>query len=141
MTADVLLSRLEGVRSTGHDKWVARCPAHESKSGSSLSIRELDGDRVLLYDFGGCSVAEILGAVGLEPSDLFPPRQPGIHSSRPRVSALTPLIRAFENDLLIVHVLLADVGNSKTINAVDCATAKACAARIWSALQEARHVH
>ena len=45
MSADVLLSILEGVKRTGPGRWMARCPAHGDKS-PSLSIRELDDGRV-----------------------------------------------------------------------------------------------
>ena len=74
MTAAALLSRLEGVRKTGADRWVARCPAHEDRR-PSLSIRELADGRVLLHDFSGrCSTADVVMAVGLDLADLFPPR-------------------------------------------------------------------
>ena len=46
MIADKLVSQLEGVRSTGQDRWIARCPAHDDRS-PSLSIREVD-DRILI---------------------------------------------------------------------------------------------
>lgn len=141
MIADALLSRLENVRPAGFNKWVARCPSHKSKSGKSLAIKVADNETVLVHCHGGCPTAEVVGAIGLELSDLFPPREPDVHSSRPRVSPLTPLIAAFEKDLIIVHLFLADVGNGKTISAVDRMTAKGAAARIWTALREARHVH
>jgi hypothetical protein len=53
---------------------VAACPCHESKSRSSLAIRELEDGRVLLHDFGGCPTEEILATVGLELDVLFPER-------------------------------------------------------------------
>ena len=34
MLADKLLSRVDGVRSTGQDRWQARCPAHDDKTPS-----------------------------------------------------------------------------------------------------------
>ncbi len=73
MTAEAILDRLDGVRKTGAARWVARCPAHADR-GPSLSIRELDDGRVLLHDFAGCDVGAIVAAIGLELSDLFPPR-------------------------------------------------------------------
>lgn len=141
MNIDVLLSMLENVRPTGYNKWIACCPAHKSKSKASLAIKVGDGDTVLIYCHGGCPTTDIVAAVGLELSDLFPPRQAGIHNSRPRASNLTPIIKAFENDLLVVHVLLADIGQGKPISAADRMAAKAAAGRIWSALREARYVH
>jgi hypothetical protein len=73
MSAATLLSRLDRVKRTGPDKWVARCPAHDDK-GPSLAVRELDDGRTLLHCFAGCAVHEIVAAVGMELSDLFPPR-------------------------------------------------------------------
>lgn len=68
-----LLSRLEGVRQSGPNRWLARCPAHHDKN-PSLSVRELDDGRTLLHCFAGCDTAAVLAAVGLEFSDLYPPR-------------------------------------------------------------------
>src|SRR5258708_2824629 len=74
MSVHALLDRLEGVRKTGADRWIARCPAHEDR-GPSLSIRELSDGRILVHDFGQqCSAGEIVAALGLELADLFPPR-------------------------------------------------------------------
>ncbi|WP_461565119.1 DNA primase [Thiobacillus sp.] len=70
---DALLSRLEGVKRTGSGTWRARCPAHGSKS-LSLAIREADTGATLLHCFAGCTAHEVVGAVGLEITDLFPPR-------------------------------------------------------------------
>ena len=76
MSIDNLLSRLDRVKKTGRAEWVACCPAHDSRSRQSLAISETADGRVLIHDFGGCSPAEVLGAVGLEFADLFPDRDP-----------------------------------------------------------------
>lgn len=73
MSADVLLSKLDRVKRTGPNTWVASCPTREDKR-PSMTIRELDDGRILLHDFGGDSVEEILGALGLTFDALFPPR-------------------------------------------------------------------
>jgi hypothetical protein len=70
---DKMLSQLDKVRRTGPDSWMACCPAHADKS-ASLSIRHAD-EKTLIHCFAGCSVHEVLGAVGMEISDLFPPRE------------------------------------------------------------------
>lgn len=72
MNVDKLLSQLDKVRQTGPDSWMACCPAHADKS-ASLSIRQSD-DKTLIHCFAGCSVHEVIGSVGMEISDLFPPR-------------------------------------------------------------------
>jgi len=75
MTIDTLLDRLEGVRPRGSGKWTARCPAHTDKT-PSLSIRLADDGKVLLHDFAGCRLEEILSTLGLRPVDLFPDNDP-----------------------------------------------------------------
>ena len=73
MTAEIVLSRLEGVRKRGTEQWSARCPAHDDK-GPSLSVRALPDGRTLLHCFAGCGADEVLGAVGLDMAELFPPK-------------------------------------------------------------------
>lgn len=65
-----LLDRLEAVKG-GHGRWIARCPAHADRS-PSLSIRECDDGRILVHCHAGCSPADIMSAVGLSMTDLFP---------------------------------------------------------------------
>lgn len=79
---DTLLSRLDKVRKTGPDSWMARCPAHEDRS-PSLSVRETCDGKVLIRCHAGCTVHEVVDAAGIELSDLFPPREPGRHAGKP----------------------------------------------------------
>ena len=73
MNVHKLISRLDGVRSRGHDRWIAKCPAHDDRS-PSLSIRETEDGTVLIKCFAGCGAVNVLQAVGLELVDLFPER-------------------------------------------------------------------
>ena len=68
---DRVLHRLEKVKRTAPDKWIARCPAHDDKR-PSLSIKEAEDGRVLLKCWSGCGAAEIVGALNLDMADLFP---------------------------------------------------------------------
>jgi hypothetical protein len=47
-----------------------RCPAHEDRT-ASLSLREGDDGRALLYCHAGCDVGDVCAALGLNLSDLF----------------------------------------------------------------------
>jgi DNA primase len=71
MKTALLLASLDKVRQTAPGRWIALCPAHADKT-PSLAIREIDGDRILIHCFGGCSVHEVVAAVGMEIGDLFP---------------------------------------------------------------------
>ncbi|MEY2334272.1 hypothetical protein [Acidithiobacillus ferrianus] len=68
---DRVLHRLDKVKRTAPDKWIACCPAHDDKR-PSLSVKQADDGKVLLICRSGCGVAEIVGALNLEMSDLFP---------------------------------------------------------------------
>jgi hypothetical protein len=48
---------------------MALCPAHNDHE-QSLSVKE-DGEKILVHCFGGCALADILKALGLEVKDLF----------------------------------------------------------------------
>lgn len=70
MSAEDLLARLEGLRRTGTDRYMARCPAHGDRS-PSLSVREDSDGLVLVKCFAGCDTRDVLAAVGLEMANLF----------------------------------------------------------------------
>jgi hypothetical protein len=72
-----LLDQLEDVRATGAG-WSALCPAHED-TRPSLTISEGDEGRALVHCFAGCQPEDVVSALGLEMSDLFPD---GPHSDR-----------------------------------------------------------
>lgn len=72
---DKLTSRLQSVKSAralpGERRAWACCPAHEDKH-PSLDVRELADGRILIVCRAGCGVADVVAAVGLSLSDLFP---------------------------------------------------------------------
>lgn len=75
------LTRLDGLKAVGQDRWIARCPAHEDHD-PSLSIKETASGMVLVHCFAGCGVGDIVTAVGLRVSDLMPDL-PGKHRGLP----------------------------------------------------------
>lgn len=91
---DLLLSRLDRVKATGPGRWSASCPGPLHQRGDrnpSLSVAVGDDGRALVRCFSGCEVSAIVAAIGLELSDLFPPR-PITHAGpipahrRPKIS-------------------------------------------------------
>lgn len=101
-----LLNRLDGVKDNGRNKWLAKCPAHKDKR-PSLSVRDADSGAVLVKCWTGCTVAEIAGAVGLDVSELFPPREnptDGKSQRRERVITAADGLRLldFEADVVCI---------------------------------------
>ena len=69
--AETILPLLDGVKQTGDQQWIARCPVHDD-SRASLSISAGDDGRVLFHCHAGCSTEQIVSKLGLSMSDLFP---------------------------------------------------------------------
>jgi len=84
---ELILSKLEHVKQTGQGRWKACCPAHEDRD-PSLAIKECSDGRVLVHCFSGCGGADVMGAIGLTLSDLYPDgwidtRMPGMRRPAP----------------------------------------------------------
>ena len=135
VSTDSLLSMLDGVKRTGQGKWLAKCPSHEDRS-PSLSIRELDDGRVLVHCFAGCSVHEVVSSVGLELTDLFPPREIESGKGKPerRPFPAADILRAIAFESTLVMIAAADLLAGNPFNEADRARLALAASRIQAAL-------
>lgn len=135
MSADTLLSCLGKVRHTGPGRWLACCPAHADKT-ASLSIRELDDGRVLVHCFAGCSVLEVVSAVGMQLTDLFPTRETDQHfvKGERRPFPAADILRAIAFESTLVLIAAADLLAGNPFNETDRARLALAAARIAAAL-------
>ena len=120
---EMLLGRLQKVKGR-NGSWTACCPAHEDK-GPSLAIREADDGRVLLHCFAGCPTINVLGAVGMDMSDLFPPDEKrknypveGKPKMKPAFYA-SDLIRILSFEALVVNICAYDMSIGKTLRDED----------------------
>jgi len=83
MKAELLLARLDGVCERFSGQWLACCPAHDDKS-PSLSVKETEDGCILIHCFAGCAPCDVLAAVDLELSDLFPEKLEPRKGSQPK---------------------------------------------------------
>lgn len=137
MSVELLLSRLTKVKGR-NGNWTACCPAHEDKS-PSLAIKEQDG-KVLLHCFGGCSVHDVIGAVGMDMTDLFPPsNETGIPvAGQPRVRFFaSDLLRVIALEAQIVAVCAYDMAQGKGLPSFDFERMQLAYQRITDALEAA----
>ena len=137
MSATTILDRLDGVRRTGPDRWLARCPAHDDKR-PSLAIRELQDGRILIHDFGGCAVHDVLTAVGLTFDALFPERLGEFKSER-RPFPAADVLRAIGFEALLVATAAANISNGIELSAEDRGRLSLAAGRIEAAVEESVH--
>ena len=138
MIAESLLSRLHGVRRTGPDRWVALCPSHDD-GHPSLAIREIDGDRVLVHCFAGCTAHDVVAAVGLTLDALFPgrPSHRG-RRSRPGFPAVDVLL-VIEREALIIVVVALRLYHGHPLTAEERDRLLLAYGRILAAVQESGH--
>jgi DNA primase len=118
---DDFLARLDGVKRTGDDKYIARCPAHDDRS-PSLSIKEVD-DRILIHCHAGCDALSIVEAVGLELSDLFDDHEHD-HRTAPlkRGRKRTDYKRAFmfaKHEASVIACAASDLAQGKALSDKD----------------------
>ena len=104
---EVLIARLDSAKETERGKWAARCPAHDDKS-PSLAIKETGDGTILMRCFAGCSAFEVVSAIGLELSDLFP-KQENFNHSQPGKPQRKPfnaadVLRAVLHEITIIAV-------------------------------------
>jgi len=115
MTADNLLSQLSRIKRTGVNRWLALCPAHPDKR-PSLAVRELDDGRVLVKCFAGCSVQEVLDAVGLEFDALYPEKLIShcLHPERHPFNA-KDILEVVGYEALIVSVAASTIARGESL--------------------------
>lgn len=115
--AENFIQRLAKVRGR-NGSWTACCPAHNDK-GPSLAVRELPDGRVLVHCFAGCETESVLGSVGMDMSDLFPPDEKrrqytdhGKPSVKPAFYA-SDLMRIIAFEALVVQIVAFDIAAGK----------------------------
>lgn len=84
MSIDTFKSRLQKVKRTGDNKFMACCPAHADKT-ASLTFSELSDGRILINCFAGCDTYSILKAVGLDWQDVMPENAVGHAVKKERI--------------------------------------------------------
>ena len=146
MSVDTLLSRLDGVRPAGRGAWRAKCPAHAGDNPAALSIRETDDGAVLQHCHAhACAVEDIAAAIGVELSELFPPRPfpAGTFATKgiPKPWRASDVVRAFKHEATVAIVVLQDVEKGMPVSDVDRLRAGQAAAHMVLFMSELENAH
>ena len=70
---DAFLAAVPGGGRKVGGQYLFRCPVHDDRR-PSLGVRELDDGRLLVRCYAGCAIEDILAALDLEFTDLYPER-------------------------------------------------------------------
>ena len=133
---DKLLPLLHGVKRIAPGRYTAFSPARDERT-PSLAIRETDEGVLLLHDFGGASIDEVLDPIGLTTSDLFPTKLAGSAPMRRRglLTASQALdVIAFEASL--VRLAASNLAGGHVLTPVDLERLAVAAARIQAVTSE-----
>lgn len=108
MQVEDFIARLEGVKKTARG-WMAKCSGHPDKS-PSMTIALGDDGRILIKCWAGCDAWQIVGALGLELSDLFPEKLtqdhvPGLRRPFPASDALASLA----DEAMVLAIITLDI--------------------------------
>lgn len=136
MAVDTVLSRLTKLRQTGRGTWLACCPAHEDRT-PSLTVRELDDGRILIHCFAGCGASDVLAALSLEMTDLFPERLGSFPAVRQPFSPMD-VLRALRREAGIIAIQSADIAEGRQLSKESIKRACLAAQRIADA---AEYIH
>ena len=117
-----VLHALENVRQKG-DQYRAKCPVHQKPESrkQTLSIKENPDGQVLVHCFAGCHYEEVLDAIGLKKSDLFPPDPDWFYEKEPNHKSLRQIIDDCKPSATLVQVYVAEMMRPKTWQVLACA--------------------
>lgn len=134
MNFDDFLSRLDGVKRTGKDSAIARCPAHSDKS-PSLTIKDID-DRLLIHCFAGCSTHDVVSSLGLELSDLFPERLE-VHAPTKKRFMPQDVLQCLAGETLFMVMCADSLAKGEVLPDSDIAKLRVCHRRFNNAARAA----
>lgn len=117
MSIENLLSRLEKVKRRSNNQWMACCPVHQEKT-PSLSIKD-DNGTIIMKCFGcDASGLDVIYALGMEPSDLFPPSDNVDYKSRPKRSKFPAdqVLEALITEATVIYMIASDMSKTDNID-------------------------
>ena len=138
MSIDNILNALDGVKSRGQGRYMALCPVHSEKHGS-LAITDKEDGVTVLHCFGcGASGLDVLAALGLEPSELFPPKLDPHKRTRTPFPA-QDVLHALYHESTIIALAASDIINKKQISHIDLPRIILAHKRITAAVEYAKN--
>ena len=134
------LNKLEKVKGS-KGRWTACCPAHNDKN-PSLAITQTDDGRILLKCFAGCSAQQVVEAVGMDLTDLFPSDnninylKANNQGNKPvrRPFYASDLLKIIQFEALLTSIAAFDLSQGREISTEDRKRLKTALSRINEAV-------
>ena len=131
---DLVLSRID-TRPNGRDRWRCACPVCGEGNQSTLSIGIGDTGAVLLKCWkSGCSPEQIAAAIGLDITDLFPPKRDAGQGygamRRRRLLTASQALELLENEIGLTRLCASDMARGAVLDDVTRERLMVAAARV-----------
>ena len=114
---NTVLSRLDKVQRIGNDRYKAICPAHDDRS-PSLAIKEDEG-RLLLHCFGGCETSVVLGAIGLDFTDIMPDKASGSFKKDKKPFYAMDILGIIKFESTLTYIYASNMAQGLTLSSAD----------------------
>ncbi len=116
---ELIISRLDKVKQTKPDQWIAICPGHIDRN-PSLAIKRGDDGRVLLKCWAGCLAGDVVEAIGLELADLFEQPVKYHTSSRQRIYPnYRKILQLLRHEIMLLWIISEDMATGKLLSDKD----------------------
>ena len=117
MSYETLLERLEGVKHTGVGRFMARCPAHDDRS-PSLGVKDCGDGVTVVNCLAGCETEDVLSAIGLSFSDLYPERTGSEHFYKPVKQRFDAhqVLRVLRSEATLVAIAAENIAEGITLS-------------------------
>lgn len=114
---DKVLSRLDMVKRIGDGRYKALCPAHDDRT-PSLAIKDADG-RILLHCFCGCETIDVLGAIGLDFTDIMPEEVKGNFKKDKKPFYAIDILGIIKFEATLAYIYASDMAKGKALTDSD----------------------
>lgn len=111
MNVNDVLSRLDKVKQTKNNEWIACCPAHNDHK-PSLAIKLNEDGKILIKCWSGCSVEEITNAIGINLSDLFPNKNDNYNRQNRTYFSPATILKTIRHEMTVLEIASADIVNN-----------------------------
>lgn len=138
---DIILNQLDKVKNKGGGKYVALCPCHDEKT-PSLHVSDMGDGRILAHCFGcGANGIDIILALGIDQSLLFPDKPKNGEHGYKRERVPFPARQVLQSLLFESNVIMlaaAQIVSGKKLSATDFKRVELANNRIYEAVNYAK---
>lgn len=140
MSVEKILNKLQKVKRSGNNSWLACCSAHDDRS-PSLSITDNGDGKVMLRCFAGCETIDVLNAIGLDWEDVMPPKTQYTQTNKPVKHTLyaTDALDIVRTEAQIIVMAAIDITKGVKIGEGEMARIATAISRINTVLEATKN--